>query len=83
MASTTKNYLKLNDLINLMRTYCTDMTICSFHVGLQPSTVDVRTVLSLNEAKMNGRTLTGRCTGNENDKKSMINVIKFSVPNDK
>lgn len=38
-------------------THLIGITICSFHVGLEPSTVDVRNVLSRNVAVTNGLTL--------------------------
>lgn len=47
---------------NQKDTYLIGITICSFHVGLEPSTVDVRNVLSRNVAVTNGRTFALRCT---------------------
>lgn len=43
-----------------MATYLIGITICSFHVGLDPSTVDVRSVFCLNVAVTNGRTFACR-----------------------
>lgn len=49
-------------------THLIGMTICSFQVGLEPSTVDVRNVLSRKLAVTNGLTFALRCTVQMNRK---------------
>lgn len=52
--------LKWDSLRGDSEAYLIGMTICSFHVGLEPSTVDVRSVFCLNVAVTNGRTFACR-----------------------